>query len=164
MPNTDVILGVVLTAFAILLWTVLIPFGVTVPKSATNLYLSPDFWIRILAGAMFLLGVLILAKGIGGAGGDDEAVSPRVVDRRTGALKLLGAIGICAFFYGTIDMLGFVAGSAIALFAASLLYGEKRFVISVPLALVLPAALYFFFLKVASIPMPMGILEGVGPF
>jgi len=164
MLNTDVILGIVLTVFAILLWTVLIPFGVTVPKSATNLYLSPDFWIRILAGAMFVLGVLILAKGMRGAGDADEDALPRVADRRAGFLKLLGAIGIFAFFYGTVDMLGFVAGSAIALFAASLLYGEKRFLVSVPLAVVLPTALYFFFLKVASIPMPMGILEGVGPF
>jgi len=168
MSQTDVILGVFLTALAVLFWTVLIPYGVVVPKGATNLYLAPDFWIRILAGAMLIVGLLILLKGLR----TKEVVSrdaiatniTRQTDRRTGLIKLGGAIAIFAFYYGTIDILGVVAGSAAALFAASLLYGEKRFYVTVPLALLLPITLYFFFLKVASIPMPMGILEGVGPF
>lgn len=163
MSQSDIILGAALSLLAVLLWTVLIPLGVVVPKGATNLYLAPDFWIRIITGAMLAVGLLILANGLrrttdGGSGG------PAPGARGTGALKVCGAGAIFGLYYASIDFLGVIVSSALALLAASLLYGERRLQITLPLALVLPTLLYFFFLKVASIPMPVGILEGIGPF
>lgn len=164
----NLIFGALLAAFAVVLWTVLIPYGVTVPRGATNIYLAPDFWIRIIAGSMFVIGAIMGVTGwrmratgdpdgASGFDGDDPVRAKRY-------LRLGGGIALFGAYYLAIEPLGMVFSSALALFIASLFYGERRFHISVPLSVILPVGLYFFFLKVALIPMPLGILEGVGPF
>lgn len=165
MPRSEILLGAALSAFAVLLWTVLIPYGVVVPTGATNLYLAPDFWIRIITGAMLVTGLLILLSGLRGRGEvDGETEEPAAGRRRAGLLKVCGAGVIFLLYYASIEFLGVIVSSALALLAASLLYGERRLYLTIPVALALPTLLYFFFLKVASIPMPVGILEGLGPF
>lgn len=162
----NLVFGSALALFAILLWTVLIPFGVTVPRGATNIYLAPDFWIRIIAATMFVIGVLLAVSGwrLRHAAGDDEGEVVRAAGDPLRYARLGAGILLFLVYYLAIDPLGIVLSSALALFAASLFYGERRLHISVPLAVLLPVGLYFFFLKVALIPMPLGILAGLGPF
>ena len=71
----------------------------------------------------------------------------------------MAVIAVINFFvyYLLIDWLGMVLASVIAVIVFVLMCGERRYKIMLPVAMILPVGLYYFFLKVASIPMPLGI-------
>jgi putative tricarboxylic transport membrane protein len=161
----DAILGLVLVSLCILLLTVLIPIGVQVPSSNKVLALSPDFWMKIIVYSTLFIGSIILYKGIkrARAGLDDEElaeVEDELQHRHKFGRAVLGACTAVAglFIYlFLIDLIGMIAASIIAFLGFVLLSGERRMMIAIPLGVVLPFGLYYFFLKVAGIPMPLGI-------
>jgi len=79
-------------------------------------------------------------------------------------LRLGGGMAIFISYYLLLEPLGIIISSALAIVSCSLMYGERRYKYLLPLAILLPIGLYLFFFKVASIPMPQGILAGIGPF
>ena len=62
-------------------------------------------------------------------------------------------------YYLLIDWIGMVLASIIAVIVFVLKCGERRYKIMLPIAVLLPIGLYYFFLKVANIPMPLGIFS-----
>lgn len=161
----DTILGAVLVFISGLLLTVIIPFGVQLPKSNKVLALSPDFWIKIIVWSTLALGVSILIKGIRKSRQEltpDEvaAVKDDLEHQHPKNRAILGAVsavaGLFVYFF-LIKWIGMVAASILAMISFTLLSGERRYKIGLPLAVLLPVGLYYFFLKVANIPMPLGI-------
>lgn len=163
----DAILGLVLVSLCILLLTVLIPIGVQVPSSNKVLALSPDFWMKIIVYSTLLIGSIILFKGIKRArtGLNEEEIAELEIElqhKHTFGRAVLGACSavVCLFIYlYLIELIGMIAASIVAFLGFVLLSGERRMKIAIPLAVVLPFALYYFFLKVAGIPMPLGIFD-----
>lgn len=163
----DAILGAVLVFMSGFLLTVLIPIGVQLPKSNKILALSPDFWINIIVWSTLALGVNILIKGIRKSRlemtpEEVAAVEEDLAHRHPMNRAVLGAVtavvGLFTYFF-LIKWIGMVAASILAMTGFILLCGERRYKIALPLAILLPIGLYYFFLKVASIPMPLGIFE-----
>lgn len=161
----DAILGLVLVSLCILLLTVLIPIGVQVPSSNKVLALSPDFWMKIIVYSTLFIGSIILYKGIkrARAGLDEEEIAEvedELQHKHKFGRAVLGALtavaGLFVYLY-LIDLIGMIAASIIAFLGFVLLSGERRLMIAIPLGVVLPFGLYYFFLKVAGIPMPLGI-------
>ena len=164
---SDAILGAVLVALSIVLLWVVIPLGVKVPKSNKVLALSPDFWIKIIVWSTLCLGAYLIYQGLRSAREQlsedkiDEIERNRAHHHPTGRAVLLASLAVLNLFlyYFLIQWLGMVLASIISFITFVLLCGERRIVIMVPLAVLLPTALYYFFLKVASIPMPLGIFS-----
>lgn len=163
----DAILGVVLVSGSILLLTVLIPIGVQVPKSNKVLALSPDFWMKIIVYSTLIIGLTILYKGVKRAreGLNEEEIvelEDELKHKKDFGRAVLGAFtavaGLFVYLY-LIDLIGMIAASITAFLAFVLLSGERRMQIAIPLGVILPFCLYYFFLKVAGIPMPLGIFE-----
>ena len=161
----DAILGAVLVFVCGLLLSVIIPLGVQLPKSNKVLALSPDFWIKIIVWTTLALGVNILIRGIRKSRLEmtpDEvaAVEEDLEHRHPMNRAILSAVtaiaGLFVYFF-LIKWIGMVAASILAMIGFTLLCGERRYKIALPLAVLLPVGLYYFFLKVASIPMPLGI-------
>ncbi len=159
----NVVLGVVLMATFALVWLVLIPHGVQVPKNIKIAALSPDFWPRIVTAGMVLLGAAVSVSGVFHqrrhgvatvAPSDDEKRA-----RRMAAAKIIAAMVLLLAYYALVPLLGMVVASMLALPAFAAMYGERRWTILAPLAVLLPVAMYFFFTRVAGIPMPLGLFE-----
>lgn len=160
MARSDLTLGISIVVLAAMLWFYLIPVGVTVPGGIKNFYQAPDFWIRMITIGLMLTGGLHITKGYSARSTPDGAIHP-LMPR---ALKLGTGILVFFLFYALLDWLGMILCSNLAIIAIALIYGERRLQYLAPIAILLPVGLYFFFLKVASIPMPVGILSGIGPF
>ena len=145
--------GLLIVGFGLMLG-VLIPLAVSVPAGVKLAALSPDFWPRRIAGGLVVLGVLLAGQGIAGlrrrSGRGRRFNRARLF--RTGA-----AIAGLLAYYALVEPLGIVAASMVALPAFAWLYGERRTKVLAPLAVLLPLALYFFFTRLANIPMPLGI-------
>lgn len=69
-------------------------------------------------------------------------------------------VSLTLLFYAiALPTLGFVVTSTIVLFVLLLLAGERKPVWLVFIPALLPVSLFFFFTKVANIPIPTGIFE-----
>lgn len=142
-------------ALALLLMLVLIPVGVVEPKKIKYAALSPSYYPRFVTYVLLALGIAVTVRSL-----LFKEVAAHSTDLRTDALRrYCWVFAILALYALSITWLGFIVTSALALMATFWLAGERRLYLTIPLALLLPVGLYFFFLKVASVPIPLGILE-----
>lgn len=156
----DLWAGLIMLALALLMMFVLIPFGVVEPKKVKYAALSPSYYPRFVSYVLLALGLAISARALLFSGTiSDNDTATNKIDIRPDANRRYGLVFvILAAYAATITWLGFIVTSALALLATFWLAGERRLYLSIPIALLLPLALYFFFLKVASVPIPLGIL------
>jgi putative tricarboxylic transport membrane protein len=162
-PNSrDVIVGFTVVLFAGFTLLVLIPQGIPTPGRTAPGQMLPDFWPRVITSGLVAIGVLIallaiFAPTVEEAGEElDEPHPPMVA-----TLKVVTAIVLMFGYLWLIQLIGMVVASMIAIPLFSVLYGERRVWIYVPLAIVLPVLLYVFFRHVASIPIPDPLLRQI---
>jgi putative tricarboxylic transport membrane protein len=159
----DLALALGLMAFFMMTLFLVIPQGIYVPGNLRIRVMSPAFFPRVVTiFLIFMSGVLLAQtliarkkKARGPAVSAEEKASEDLTKR---ILRIPVAIVLLFFYYAAVTWIGLLFSSMIFLLAFSLLYGERRFRIIVPLAVVLPIALYYFFTRVAHIPLPKGIL------
>lgn len=159
----DIGLGVFLTAASLMVLFWLIPVGIQSPGNITEVALAPAFWpqiiiigMAVLSGVLALQGVLRLRRIRQGAEEPEPPVGRDVV----GKVKVVAAIALLFAYYWVMTWGGIVVPSMLAIIVFTALYGERRIHYYGPLGVVFTLALYYFFLKVAQVPMPLGIFEG----
>lgn len=157
----DVVLGIALFAISVFVLAWLIPVGIDSPATIRDPALAPAFWPRIIMVGMTALGVIILLQGLNrirllrAAGVELEPHEPNIA----GNLKTaIAAVGLFIFTW-SMNWGGIVVPSMAALALYMLLLGERRLTVIIPVSIGVPLALYLFFLKVALVPMPLGIFE-----
>ena len=148
----DLYSGLIFILLGIALLTVLVPIGIVEPRKVRFAALSPSYYPRIVAGALLLLGLAVAWRS------RREAVAEPASNRHPAAgpriacfIALLGAYALL------LPWLGFVAAGCLGLLAAFWIAGERRPGLFCCCGAV-PLLLYFFFLKVALIPIPTGVL------
>jgi hypothetical protein len=151
----DLWAGLIMMALALLLMLVLIPVGVVEPKKVKYAALSPSYYPRFVTYVLLALGIAITARSLlfKEAGVVSDDLRPDATRRYCWVFVIL------AVYAASVTWLGFIVTSTLALLATFWLAGERRWYLIIPIALSLPLGLYFFFLKVASVPIPLGILE-----
>jgi putative tricarboxylic transport membrane protein len=163
----DIWIGAIAIALAALGEFVVIPLGVTVPSSIKVLALSPDFWPRVImvllagAGAMILFqglaaGKLLIAPPPVKLEGDNEVAH---YPFKTQIIRVTAAFAGLFIFYALSPIIGMVVGCMVLVTLATRILGVTSWVKSLCLAVILPVALYFFFAKVAHVPIPLGLFE-----
>lgn len=165
----DVVCAVIFLAFGLALHFVLIDVGIPVPASLTIPALSPDFWPRIVAGAIsacaivLLVQTLLLAgragKGTPATESDAQETDP-TYKTHVATLRVAGLLAAMFGFYFVLAHLGMVAASVILVFAMMLFFGETRLLLVAALSIAVPTCLYVFFRYIAGIPIPLGLFEG----
>ncbi len=164
---SDALLGAVLTVGSLVMFFIIIPISVQVPKSNKVLALSPDFWIKIIVWFILLLGAYLLIQGFRTAKEkltDQEIAAieqkrAHCYSMRRSVLMVLLAVSNLFVYYFLIQWLGMILASSISVVTFVLLSGERRIKSMLAIAVLLPLGLYYFFLKIASIPMPLGIFS-----
>lgn len=145
-----------MATLAVLIIFVLIPYAVAEPKKVKYAALSPSYYPRIVAIALLVLGVAISIRTILAPSDQQQASSnrhPNAFFRIAFVFVLLGLYAV------SVSWLGFILASSLVLFATFWLAGERRLLLMTSMAILIPFGLYLFFLKVASVPIPLGILQ-----
>lgn len=154
----------------LILW-VIIPWAVDIPATVKISSLSPAFWPKILSWALMVFGLLLAAQNAFGKSRSEEAprkpedLIPETEDCKQGIFERLAKparaavamFGMLAYYF-LVQPLGIIIASIIVLPGFAVLYGEKRWRYLVPISVLLPLALYYFFTKAAHKPMPTGYL------
>ena len=145
--------GLIFIALGIALLTILVPMGIVEPRKVRFAALSPSYYPRIVAGTLLLLGLAVAWRSR--REGVAEPASTRHPNARTRIACFIALLGAYALL---LPWLGFVAAGSLGLLTAFWIAGERRLRLILPLAVLVPLMLYFFFLKVALIPIPTGVL------
>lgn len=149
--------GVGVALLGLVIFAVLIPWGIDQPGNVEHTALAPDFWPRIIAVAMMALGALLAVRP--GPDDDDEdggEDSGRWLHRLPGLAAVLGAL---FGFHVLIPSLGMVVPGVAVIFGLMVLGGERRWLLAALVAAGVPVLLYAFFVHVAGIPIPLGVFE-----
>ena len=151
------LIGVGVVLLGLLIFAVLIPFGIDQPGNVEHTALAPDFWPRIIAAAMMVMGGLLAIRPVpeeeDADGGEDAGPWLR---RLPGLAVVLGAL---FGFYVLIPWLGMVVPGMALILGLMVLAGERRWPLAVAVAAGVPLLLYAFFVHVAGIPIPLGVFE-----
>jgi putative tricarboxylic transport membrane protein len=174
--NTDVFFGGALLVFALLGLFVAIPNGIVMPSNINSQALGPQFWPKIITISLAIFGGIIFIQGLVQIRhstfrnqGELKNVNDReivVLENESGDLPIRLALlrasiamtGLFAFYFA-INILGMIISSSVAIIFYTLLGGERKIKNILPLALLLPTGLYYFFVYAADIPIPLGIFE-----
>ena len=149
--------GVGVALLGLLIFAVLIPWGIDQPGNVEHTALAPDFWPRIIAGAMMALGALLAVRP--GPDDDDEDGSEDSGHWRQRLPGLAAALGALFGFYALIPSLGMVVPGVALIFGLMIFGGERRWLLAGVVAAAVPLLLYAFFVHVAGIPIPLGVFE-----
>lgn len=157
--NASALAGAVYLLLGMFVVFVLIPVGVDEPSNVEFAVLAPSYWPRVICIVLAMLGIgMLIRRGLevrrGDLGEPAETSLSDMILWRVG-LVIAGTFAL----YGVLETLGFVLTGIIALLCLMLLAGERRPLHLAIISLAVPLALYFFFTKAASIPIPAGILE-----
>lgn len=149
----DLYSGLIFITLGIALLTILVPMGIVEPRKVRFAALSPSYYPRLVAGVLLLLGLAVAWRSRReGAATPASNRHPNARGRIACFIALLGAYALL------LPWLGFVAAGSLGLLTAFWIADERRLGLILPLALLVPLLLYFFFLKVALIPIPTGVL------
>ena len=151
----DVAVGAACVAAAAVGHLVLVPYGVYVPDSVAGTLDSPAVMPLIMFTALGLLGAVLL-------GGALQARKLAVVEVGRSAAdwrKANGMLAVCAGYLAAVFVVGLPVASAVGLFVALWYFGERRWLLMALVAVVVPAALWLFFVHVVHVSMPPALLE-----
>lgn len=154
----DMVSGLIFIVFSLCLLFWLIPLGIVEPKNVRYAALSPSYYPKIIAFVLLILGLVITIHSylkFGKKWGDGYELHAKGFHRTSLFIATL------IVYAGTLNILGFVLGSSLALFVSMSIAGERNYWITLGTAVILPMVLYLFFLKIARIPIPTGILSSI---
>ena len=152
-------IGVLLLGIAI--FFVLIPAGIDQPGNVEHAALAPDFWPRIIAGIIILTGLALTVRPAAAEEDDEEEASEDGGGWLQRLPGLAVALGTLFGFYFLIPFLGMVAPGVALILGLMVYAGERRWPLGIAIAAGVPILLYVFFVYVASIPIPLGVLDNL---
>ena len=169
--SREMYVGIAIVLIAALGCFLAIPVGITVPDGVEIRALSPDFWPLIVMIALGIAGASLALQGwFGsrkGSGQESDQGTETTSDPETENILPLGkaatrvAVFMAVLFaiYFAIPLIGMAAATIPALGFLAWFAGERRWKIIAPLAVILPLVLYYFFVYVANVPIPLGVFD-----
>ena len=156
--SVDTILGCTLAIGFALVAVFVIPAYIRVPTSGIST-VSPSFWPTVVSWGLAGLGILLAVPGLlaARAGGEPAGAGPGLRIDRPGAFRTLIAFTLMVSFYFLMPVLGIIAAAVPVFLGLAVLLDRKRWRMSLIVAVALPALLYLFFVKVAHVPLPLGL-------
>ncbi len=166
--NRNLVLGLSLVLMALIFAFVLIPSGVIDPGRVDIRVIAPDFFPLLGAFALLAMGAFFTGQGFLNRSLEKTETDDGEIQEERRSLPFLSSttkpiivFALLLVYALSIDWLGIVLSSILAFLTASVLGGERRIKIIIPVTIVLPVCLYYFFTLVAGIPLPLGPFEGL---
>ena len=151
--------GIAVASGMFIVWV--IPNAVVSPESVRAIPLDPRFLPYALATLIGVLGVICAMQALIGPGVPKEA-GEGFAFRRKWASRVAALIVAFAGYYLLPEWLGMLPVAIAVTGLLVWLQGEGSFWRGMAVAILLPAAVYIFFIAVAHVPLPAGILGELG--
>ena len=156
----DVLFGFGTLIAAILFAAIVIPAGVVSPSSVKALPLAPTFLPYVLTALVGLFGLICGMQALLGPGVPKE-IGEEDFELRSGWLiGIIVALGAGVAYYLLPETLGMLPAAILVTGFLVWFGGERKIVIAIGVAIILPLLVYLFFTKIAQVPLPEGLTEG----
>jgi len=171
MNKKDLATGISITIIFALVYFYFIPLGIKVPSSVRLPMNSPAFFPKVVTLLLIGLGLLMIIQnlipyfkeGKEAIKKEKELIEKEKTEETFPLKKSIFKIGTAIIglfvYYEAVKILGIFTASIIFFLVFTCLYGDSRYRIILPLAVILPLALSYFFTNVANVPLPQGIFE-----
>ena len=154
-------LGLALAAVFVLVLFVLIPVGIEVPRSHDPGQLPPTAYPYWIAGMALAFSLILVAQSCNELRKNGELANtlPRV--SRAGFFRI--CVGFVLLFVFTVFLkkMGMLIGCFVLYACFAYLAGERNWLRMLAVDLALCGILYVFFVRIATVPIPMGPLRGI---
>jgi len=150
--HKDLLLGILFTVLFSLCAFVFVPFAVEVmdPQGVT-----PATWPKFVS--LFIAVMALILAVTSYAASQKAPQTERPSTEKIDWVKLGLTIACLISFYFLVAWLGIVLASTIVFVVFSRICGKIDWRLTLVLAVVIPIVLYFFFTRLAHVPMPLGI-------
>jgi putative tricarboxylic transport membrane protein len=151
----DVIAAALCLGFGLAGYFLIIPNAVYVPPAFVGTANSPAFLPKMVCMILAGLSTVYLIKSVIALRRESSQGRAPIADwALAGAMAL-----ICIVYVVAIMLVGLTIASAACVAGAIVFFGERRLSIIVPIAIIGPAVLWYFFVKIANILLPIPFLE-----
>lgn len=156
LKKINLIAGPLMLGFGLFAIFYLIPNGIDEPADIEFAALSPSYFPRLVCYMLAVFGAIVIVQTL--LKKPDNGADAEVPDDRN-IMRTFTVFALMLALYIAIEPLGFPLTGALALGLLMFLADERRITIMIPVAIGVPALLYLFFTKAASVPIPAGVLE-----
>lgn len=154
----DVAMAAACLLFGLVGYFLVVPAAVHVPSKFAGTVNSPDFLPKFFLILLSAFSAIYLVKSLVALVKESaQGWAPRTDWTLAGGTAL-----ICVAYIAAIFLVGLSLASAICVTATIWYFGERRPAVIAPIAILLPAALWYFFVKIANILFPTpawGLME-----
>ncbi|MEW5911368.1 MAG: tripartite tricarboxylate transporter TctB family protein [Thermodesulfobacteriota bacterium] len=148
--NRDVILGLGLLAFSLLILLWLIPSGVEV-QQAGGMAVTPTFFPYGVTAVLAVLSLALVVKGFAAPSSAESAG-----EKKFSLAVVIIILLLLASFYG-LEYLGMVPTGILAVILLVRLFNYRNWPRTIIFAVVFVLLLFFFFEQVAQVDIPRGV-------
>ena len=143
--RNDLIFGSTVLGLALLMLFVGIPIGIESPGDVDILALAPTFWPNIIMALLALIGIIMVISSMmllrapeqADKDSEDQSYGPALAITR-----VIACIVVMFIYQALLEPLGFVAASMLAIIVLTVLGGERRAYVVLPVAILVPLGLF----------------------
>ena len=128
--------------------------GFNLPPAAIGDPLGPLVFPTILGLSMVACGVYLAVR-------PGPRTTPAVLSRRTFPQVLI-LFALLLLYSAAISWVGYLFSTAIFVFITAFLMGERSWPKGLVISALFSAAIFFLFVRILTIPLPLGLLETLG--
>ena len=147
------LLGILATAFGILLIVLIIPAQINVVGKAPW-YNQPRFFPYVVSGIFILMGVLLFLSGVKKGKRTSTAGEETYEFSAYGTKMVLITLGIISLYVACISFLPYVPCTIVALGVLMWFFGQRNLKIGALVAIVLPIIIYLSFTYLLKLRLP----------
>ncbi|WP_126425430.1 tripartite tricarboxylate transporter TctB family protein [Brevibacillus marinus] len=147
MKKTDFFVGIALILLSVAVWITSGSF-----PSVGETDVGPSFFPRLIAGGLVLLSLIMIAGSFRHRQDNDKDAAPTLWGR-----TILGFVCMFAFL-ALIYIGGFHLATPLFLFGFMWLYGYRKPMASILVAVLVTLFIYFIFEVLLQVPLPAGVL------
>lgn len=139
------------------LGAIAIAFGAWMFFAASQMKSGPDFWPKIVAAGIIILGAVILAGGLlqmKKQGAWTEAEREKRAKDKAQYLKVLAVVAVLIAYYFAFQYIGYTIPTFLLITATAVILGYRNWKVMIPTALIVSVALYLAFTNLFGIRFP----------
>jgi len=153
MKKRDRIIAIVFLILCIGIY-ILIPYQI---KDISAYKLKPSFFPKLVLYLMGMVSLLLFITSYSTKNNKEKNDKPEPI--KLDIKKLVVIIAVLGYIL-TIDWIGFLLGSFLLILLLFLISGERKWIVMVLGAILLPGILYYIFANLFHVPLPTGIIIG----
>jgi hypothetical protein len=164
--KTDIYIGIFLALLSLFLIFIINPISITVPDASVveEGSVTPIFFPNLISFLILIFSSLLIFNSYystkNNINPEESLILQTKLEISVILVRILSLFTILIFPY-ICNLLGIILSSIILYILFAIYCGERRWMTPILGSIISTIILYYFFVKIASVPLPLGVLENI---